>query len=109
MLNDQDKEGCSILHYASRLGCSTFIQMFLEQGAKISLKNNFKQSALHIAAKYGRKNSCLEFLKNGDFKLYVNEKDFEGNCQTLKEFHVLVTYFNICRFNSVTFSFTRQS
>ena len=54
--------------------------MFLEQGAKISLKNNFKQSALHIAAKYGRKNSCLEVLKNGDFKLYVNEKDFEGNC-----------------------------
>jgi ankyrin repeat protein len=85
--------------------------LFLEQGAKISLKNNYKQSALHIAAKYGRKNSCLEFLKNGDFKLYVNEKDFEGNCPILKEFHkssfVLIKYFNVCRFNPITFSFTR--
>jgi ankyrin repeat protein len=52
--------------------------MFLKQGAKISLKNNNKQSPLHFAAKYGRYTSLLEFLKNANFKVYVNEKDYDG-------------------------------
>lgn len=52
--------------------------MFLSHGAKISLKNNLKQSPLHFAAKYGRYASCIQIFRSENFKLFLNEKDSNG-------------------------------
>lgn len=78
LLNQQDNEGCTLLHYASQIGCCSFMNLFMKHGAKITLKNNLKQSPLHFAAKYGRYSSCVQILKAENFKTFINEKDSQG-------------------------------
>jgi ankyrin repeat protein len=66
------------MHYACKMGYLYGIKLLLSKGAKIEIKNNEKQSALHICAKYGRYSSCLELLKCFNSKSRVNEKDSYG-------------------------------
>jgi len=66
------------MHYACRLGCTSYLKLFLQHGAKINVKTNSKQSPLHIAAKYGRYSSCFVILQSDNQKSILNEKDKEG-------------------------------
>ncbi len=52
--------------------------MFIELGAKVSTRNKENQSALHLASKYGRYNSCLLMLSLPDSKNLINDKDKDG-------------------------------
>lgn len=79
MLHDQDDEGCTVMHYASKLGLVSCLKSLMQFGASISTLNNHNQSPLHFAAKYGRYNSCLQVLSCAKYKHYINEKDGDGN------------------------------
>ena len=72
------------MHYACKLGYLYGIKLLINKGANLDIKNNEKQSALHICAKYGQFNSCLELLKSSNFKSRVNEKDCYGKIFILK-------------------------
>ncbi len=78
MLNEQDIDGWTAMHYACKLGYIYAVKYLIEKGADINIKNNEKQSPLHISAKFGRYSSCLELLKCGNNKTTVNEKDTYG-------------------------------
>jgi len=54
-----DKNGWSALHYASFKGYSKMVQILLENGADVDMKNFKGQTALHLAAKKGN----LEVVK----------------------------------------------
>ena len=79
LLHDQDHEGCTVMHYASKLGLVGCLKSLMENGASISTLNNHNQSPLHFAAKYGRYNSCVQILSSPNYKNYINEKDGDGN------------------------------
>lgn len=78
LLNDQDIDGCTCIHYASKYGFVNCLKLLISFGANINLKNKDKQSPLHFAAKYGRVSSCLEILKCQNSRNHVNEKDITG-------------------------------
>ncbi len=81
------------MHYACKMGYLYAIKLLLNKGASLDIKNNEKQSALHICAKYGRYNSCLELLKSFNLKSRVNEKDSYGKLFIILIFKSLL-YFN---------------
>lgn len=78
MLNEQDVDGCTVMHYACQLCLQSVIQTLITHGARLNTPNHEKQSPLHFAAKYGRYNSCLELLSSNDCKKFINEKDVHG-------------------------------
>lgn len=71
-------EGCTVMHYASKLGLVSCLKSLIHYGANIATLNHEKQSALHFAAKYGRFNSCIQVLSSINYKNYINEKDSFG-------------------------------
>lgn len=78
LLNEQDINGCTVIHYASKYGYVNCLKLLISYGANIAMKNNDKQSPLHFAAKYGRYASCLQILNSENFKNHLNEKDSNG-------------------------------
>lgn len=52
LLNEQDAVGNTPLHYASVEGQPSVIRSLLSLGARLNVKNNSRQSPLHLAAKY---------------------------------------------------------
>lgn len=78
MLDEQDIDGCTVVHYATKLGLVNDIKILLNFGANISMLSYERQSPLHFAAKYGRYNSCAQVLCSVNYKNYINEKDSFG-------------------------------
>jgi transient receptor potential cation channel subfamily A protein 1 len=78
LFNDPDMNGCTIMHYASKLGNFAYLKTFIQHGANVSTGNHERQSALHFAAKYGKYNSCLQILTLPNFKSHINDKDRNG-------------------------------
>lgn len=78
MLNEQDVDGCTVMHYASKLGYVHCLKLLIHHGADVAAKNKDKQSPIHFAAKYGRYSSCLQILNSENYKNHINEKDSSG-------------------------------
>ena len=78
LIHEQDDEGSTVMHYASKLGLVSCLKSLMQFGGSISTLNNQNQSPLHFAANYGRYNSCLQILSSPNYKNYINEKDMEG-------------------------------
>ncbi|CAD5112443.1 DgyrCDS1665 [Dimorphilus gyrociliatus] len=78
LLNDQDSEGCTPLHYASRTGNFNTIAAFIDMGAFLNVKDREKQSPLHFAARYGRFHSCKRLLNVVNGMNILNELDETG-------------------------------
>ncbi|CAF0715061.1 unnamed protein product [Brachionus calyciflorus] len=78
LFNDQDVNGCTCIHYASKFGHVNCLKLLISYGANINIKNKDKQSPLHFSAKYGRISSCLEILCCDSYKNNINEKDITG-------------------------------
>ena len=78
LLNERDSEGCTVMHYASRVGYVHCLRILISHGCNMAIKNKDKQSALHFAAKYGRFSSCVQLLNSQNYKNFINEKDGFG-------------------------------
>ena len=78
LLNEQDIEGSTVVHYAARFGYAHALKRFIAQGAKTSTKTNDRESPLHLAAKHGRFLSCLLLIDSQSQKNYINDKDKYG-------------------------------
>lgn len=50
LLNDEDSEGCTPLHYACRLGIPDSVKNMLGLEVSLDQKSKQKKSALHFAA-----------------------------------------------------------
>ena len=51
LLNDQDVNGCSPMHYASKSGQIRSLISLIELGASVRVKNTNNESPLHFAAR----------------------------------------------------------
>lgn len=61
----RDAYGWTALMYALKGGHDDIIKLLVDAGANVRLKNNDEESALHIAAKYGRTASTELLLEAG--------------------------------------------
>ena len=64
-LNNQDKDGLTPLHYASRKGFAEVVQALLEAGADPSVPENYGFTPLHEAAENGRREVAQLLLGAG--------------------------------------------
>ncbi|TSN21213.1 Transient receptor potential cation channel subfamily A member 1 [Bagarius yarrelli] len=78
LLNDEDSEGCTPLHYACRLGIPDSVKNMLGLEVSIDQKSKQKKSALHFAAEYGRINTCHRLLETMTDTRLLNEGDGKG-------------------------------
>uniref|UniRef100_A0A8C6U7Q4 Transient receptor potential cation channel, subfamily A, member 1b n=1 Tax=Neogobius melanostomus TaxID=47308 RepID=A0A8C6U7Q4_9GOBI len=80
LLNCEDIEGCTPLHYACRLGIHDSVKNMLGLSGQSSLeyKSKDKKSALHFAAQYGRLNTCQRLVENLKDSRLLNEGDERG-------------------------------
>lgn len=80
LLNCEDSEGCTPLHYACRLGIHESVKNMLGLSGQSSLeyKSKDKKSALHFAAQYGRLNTCQRLLEKIKDSRLLNEGDERG-------------------------------
>jgi len=78
MLNAQDIDGCTVMHYACCFGLCDYLDVFTAHGADTNVKNNFTQSCLHFAAKYGQYCACQHILTLENWQRFINEKDNRG-------------------------------
>ncbi len=78
MINAQDIDGCTVLHYASRFDMCNYLEVFISHGADTNIKDNFTQSCLHFAAKYGKYSACQLILTLNNWQRFINEKDNRG-------------------------------
>ncbi|KAJ0059586.1 hypothetical protein NL108_001965 [Boleophthalmus pectinirostris] len=81
LLNCEDNEGCTPLHYACRLGIHDSVKNMLGLSGQRGLeyKSKDKKSALHFAAQYGRLNTCQRILENIKDSRLLNEGDERGH------------------------------
>uniref|UniRef100_A0A3B4A5A0 Ion transport domain-containing protein n=1 Tax=Periophthalmus magnuspinnatus TaxID=409849 RepID=A0A3B4A5A0_9GOBI len=81
LLNCEDNEGCTPLHYACRLGIHDSVKNMLGLSGQSGLeyKSKDKKSALHFAAQYGRLNTCQRLLENIKDSRLLNEGDERGH------------------------------
>ncbi|KAG8133687.1 hypothetical protein E2320_011453 [Naja naja] len=63
LLSEEDQEGCTPLHYASKQGIPLSVNILLEMNVSVFSKSRDKKSPLHFAASYGRINTCLRLLE----------------------------------------------
>ncbi|XP_034025950.1 transient receptor potential cation channel subfamily A member 1b [Thalassophryne amazonica] len=77
LLNCEDNEGCTPLHYACRLGVHHAVKNMLGLSGEVGLtyKSKDKKSALHFAAEYGRINTCHRLLETITDSRLLNEGD----------------------------------
>uniref|UniRef100_A0A9J8D9G4 Transient receptor potential cation channel, subfamily A, member 1a n=1 Tax=Cyprinus carpio carpio TaxID=630221 RepID=A0A9J8D9G4_CYPCA len=78
LLNDEDTEGCTPLHYACRLGIPESVKNMLGLEVSLDQKSKQKKSALHFAAEYGRINTCHRLLEMVTDTRMLNEGDEKG-------------------------------
>ncbi|MBN3295215.1 TRPA1 protein, partial [Amia calva] len=78
LLDDEDNEGCTPLHYACRLGISDSVNNMLGLKVSLNLKSKDKKSVLHFAAQYGRINTCRRLLETTVDTRLLNEGDDKG-------------------------------
>uniref|UniRef100_A0A3Q2C6S8 Transient receptor potential cation channel, subfamily A, member 1b n=1 Tax=Cyprinodon variegatus TaxID=28743 RepID=A0A3Q2C6S8_CYPVA len=80
LLNCEDNEGCTPLHYACRLGIHDSVKNMLGLSGQLGLacKSKDKKSALHFAAQYGRVNTCHRLLESITDSRLLNEGDERG-------------------------------
>ncbi|KAM6900693.1 transient receptor potential cation channel subfamily A member 1b isoform 1-T1 [Xenentodon cancila] len=80
LLNCEDNEGCTPLHYACRLGIHDSVKNMLGLSGQVGLacKSKDKKSALHFAAQYGRINTCHRLLESITDSRLLNEGDERG-------------------------------
>uniref|UniRef100_A0A8B9LME8 Transient receptor potential cation channel subfamily A member 1 n=1 Tax=Astyanax mexicanus TaxID=7994 RepID=A0A8B9LME8_ASTMX len=78
LLNDEDSEGCTPLHYACRLGIPDSVKNMLGLEVSLDQKSKQKKSALHFAAEYGRINTCHRLLEPMTDTRLLNEGDEKG-------------------------------
>ncbi|CAG5895906.1 unnamed protein product [Menidia menidia] len=80
LLNCEDHEGCTPLHYACRLGIHDSVKNMLGLSGQVGLayKSKDKKSALHFAAQYGRINTCHRLLETITDSRLLNEGDERG-------------------------------
>ncbi|XP_072524951.1 transient receptor potential cation channel subfamily A member 1a [Salminus brasiliensis] len=78
LLNDEDSEGCTPLHYACRLGIPDSVKNMLGLEVSLDQKSKQKKSALHFAAEYGRINTCHRLLETMTDTRLLNEGDEKG-------------------------------
>ncbi|XP_072234361.1 transient receptor potential cation channel subfamily A member 1-like [Leuresthes tenuis] len=80
LLNCEDSEGCTPLHYACRLGIHDSVKNMLGLSGQVGLayKSKDKKSALHFAAQYGRINTCHRLLETITDSRLLNEGDERG-------------------------------
>uniref|UniRef100_A0A671XYL0 Transient receptor potential cation channel, subfamily A, member 1b n=1 Tax=Sparus aurata TaxID=8175 RepID=A0A671XYL0_SPAAU len=80
LLNCEDNEGCTPLHYACRLGIHDSVKNMLGLSGQVGLacKSKDKKSALHFAAQYGRINTCQRLLETITDSRLLNEGDERG-------------------------------
>ncbi|XP_026998616.2 transient receptor potential cation channel subfamily A member 1a isoform X2 [Tachysurus fulvidraco] len=78
LLNDEDSEGCTPLHYACRLGIPDSVKNMLGLDVSLDQKSKQKKSALHFAAEYGRINTCHRLLETMTDTRLLNEGDEKG-------------------------------
>ncbi|XP_017261877.1 transient receptor potential cation channel subfamily A member 1b [Kryptolebias marmoratus] len=80
LLNCEDSEGCTPLHYACRLGIHDSVKNMLGLSGQLGLacKSKDKKSALHFAAQYGRINTCHRLLETITDSRLLNEGDERG-------------------------------
>uniref|UniRef100_A0A7N8Y440 Transient receptor potential cation channel, subfamily A, member 1b n=1 Tax=Mastacembelus armatus TaxID=205130 RepID=A0A7N8Y440_9TELE len=80
LLNCEDHEGCTPLHYGCRLGIHDSVKNMLGLSGQVGLacKSRDKKSALHFAAQYGRINTCHRLLETIKDSRLLNEGDERG-------------------------------
>ncbi|ROL44610.1 Transient receptor potential cation channel subfamily A member 1 [Anabarilius grahami] len=78
LLNDEDIEGCTPLHYACRLGIPESVKNMLGLEVSLDQKSKQKKSALHFAAEFGRINTCHRLLEMVTDTRLLNEGDEKG-------------------------------
>ncbi|MBN3276216.1 TRPA1 protein, partial [Polyodon spathula] len=81
LLNDEDNEGCTPLHYACRLGIQESVTNMLGLKVSLHLKSKDKKSPLHFAAGqvlFGRFNTCHRLLESVTDCRLLNEGDETG-------------------------------
>ena len=61
----RDAHGWTALMYALKSGHDDIVEMLLDAGVNVRLKNNDEESALHIAAKHGRTDATRLLLEAG--------------------------------------------
>ncbi|XP_048451862.1 transient receptor potential cation channel subfamily A member 1 [Rhincodon typus] len=78
LLNDQDIDGCTPLHYVCKQGLTESVEKMLSLKASPYLKTVDKKSSLHFAACYGRLSTCKLLLQNLNETKLLNEGDEKG-------------------------------
>lgn len=75
-----DNSGIFPIHSASSQGHVHIVKVLLEHYPDLKeLRNSCGENILHVAAKCGRDNLVKYFLKKGEFKMLINQKDKAGN------------------------------
>ncbi|KAK6302662.1 hypothetical protein J4Q44_G00270170 [Coregonus suidteri] len=78
LLDAEDNEGCTPMHYACRLGIPESVKNMLRLKVSLDQKSKHKKSALHFAAEYGRINTCHRLLESMTSTRLLNEGDERG-------------------------------
>ncbi|XP_052320218.1 transient receptor potential cation channel subfamily A member 1-like [Oncorhynchus keta] len=78
LLDAEDNEGCTPMHYACRLGIPESVKNMLRLNVSLDQKSKQKKSALHFAAEYGRINTCHRLLESMTNTRLLNEGDERG-------------------------------
>ncbi|CAL2247810.1 unnamed protein product [Prunus armeniaca] len=77
----KDEKGRTPLHWAASIGYLEGIVKELLRHCPDSkeLKNFNGENVLHVAARCGKDNLVKYFLKKGEFRMLINQKDSDGN------------------------------
>ncbi|MFC1566796.1 protein kinase [bacterium] len=75
IVNMQDGNGYTALHYAASLGKNEIVQMLLDNGADVNIQDSNGYTALHYAASLGKNKIVQILLANGADVTLVNESD----------------------------------
>ena len=83
---DWNEPGATPLHFAVYYGCASLVELLLERGAELNLKDQMGRTALHYArgGEYGHNDAAAILIKAG---IDIYASDLEGNTA----FHTLVT------------------
>jgi hypothetical protein len=77
LINTQDKNGFTPLHFAARNGNVALVKLLLQKGADLSIKNNAKKTPLELAQRSNTTNAkrCAEALSAHEQRLADKEMD----------------------------------